>query len=946
MGWSKLCVGAGAVQQGTKKRQGARKGDAAINPVSPALVPTPARTPVPVPAPAPIQPPGPLQVPSPSQSSPGSTGRLHLQFRRSDQQSQRVRRQRGDTLGGSELADSKGGGVCAGPSPEDRAFLAEVLRTHFLFAGLEDQDRNAVLDCMAAQRMEARQPVFSQGDKGDCLYIIQSGIFTVSVDNCGVKQLRSKHTFGELALLYNVNRTATVTCDQAGNLWKMDGTCFRLCMHKLSDKHLQRAMRFLKMDPTFSSMKEDEQKLLAGACSVQMFRRGAEILRAGEVSPCMFIIIEGSVQVVDRYGNSEVKKPGTILGGAALMYSKQQALGAKAVDAVTCLALGKLSLERLIGPVEAILRRSAIKSLLVDNVTKSSELDFFRDLTSAQQNLIIDRFEHVSFEPGEVVVSPGAPAQLLVVIEGELALSLGDGREVILSSRQIVLTAGAAYGGAALLENQPMMDRVVALSAVRLHRVDHETVMDVLGGSLKETIHMNEVKKVLGDVFLFKNLTEGQVEKLVRCLERRRYSKGDAIVRQGEEATDFYLIQSGTVRVLKDGQQLRRLGRWDYFGERGLLLQERRSATCLAEEACVCFSLDKTVFGDVVGSFRCELEHRMNLQDLDITMADLRLRAIVGQGNFGTVKLVYHKDDEGKSYALKCVSKSVVVQQRQQRSISIEREINAQCYHPCIMQFIKTFQDSKNVYFLTEFLGGGELFYAIREIGRLTKPQAQFYGGSMVLALEYLHARGIMYRDLKPENVLLDVRGNAKLVDFGCCKKAPRACTLVGTPEYMAPEIIPPSRGYTCAIDWWSLGVMMHELIIGPLPFGQDTEDQLELFKEIREAPLHFPRSFVQSCRSGVALLQGLLERTPELRLGASTHGAKEIKEHPYFDDFDWDGLAGRYLKPPWCPDLQQQESRWELHSGELLCEDQTCEGSDHRAACRREPGMEWATEF
>merc|ERR1719440_2468409 len=147
-------------------------------------------------------------------------------------------------------------------------------------------------------------------------------------------------------------------------------------------------------------------------------------------------------------------------------------------------------------------------------------------------------------------------------------------------------------------------------------------------------------------------------------------------------------------------------------------------------------------------------------------MSDLRLRAVVGRGSFGIVKLVFPEKDPTRNYALKCVNKKQVVRQGQQKAMCMEREINAQCYHPCIMQFIKTFQDTKYVYFLTEFLGGGDLFYAIREIGNLTKAQSQYYGASICLALEYLHARSIMYRDLKPENVLLDFKGSAKLVDM------------------------------------------------------------------------------------------------------------------------------------------------------------------------------------
>merc|ERR1719487_385730 len=265
-----------------------------------------------------------------------------------------------------------------------------------------------------------------------------------------------------------------------------------------------------------------------------------------------------------------------------------------------------------------------------------------------------------------------------------------------------------------------------------------------------------------------------------------------------------------------------------------------RSATCQAVEPCVCLVLDADDFFDIVGMFRKELERRMHLQDLNIKIEDLVCKAVVGRGTFGTVRLVHHKQDDSKMYALKGVKKIEVVKGNQQKSIVMEREVNKQCYHPCIMQFIKTFQDKDNVYFLTEFLGGGDLFYAIREIGFLTKLHTQFFSGSIALALEYLHARGIMYRDLKPENVLLDFNGAAKLVDFGCCKREVRTHTLVGTPDYMAPEVI-KQQGYTCVCDWWSLGVMMYEFVVGPLPFGADATDQMSLFKAILKDRLEIP---------------------------------------------------------------------------------------------------------
>merc|ERR1719230_1061896 len=161
-------------------------------------------------------------------------------------------------------------------SPENRRFILKVLQKHFLFAALEDEERASAVDHMHQQKCKSGEIVFEQGGQGDCCYIIQSGAFTVSIDERNVKQLRSKHTFGELAMLYNVKRTATVTCTQEGTLWKMDGSSFRLWMDKLGEKHEKRAMNFLNSDPGFSNMKEDEKKLLATACSVQVFGKGEQ----------------------------------------------------------------------------------------------------------------------------------------------------------------------------------------------------------------------------------------------------------------------------------------------------------------------------------------------------------------------------------------------------------------------------------------------------------------------------------------------------------------------------------------------------------------------------------------------------------------------------------------------------------------------------------------------
>lgn len=848
--------------------------------------------------------------------------------------------------------------------------MLAVLKGHFLFASLEESEQNEAINYVTPQRVAAGKVVFSQGQVGDCWYIIQSGLFAVLIDDQEVNELTANQCFGDLAMLYNVNRTATVMCKEDGTLWKMGGPSFQLYMQKLADRTLQQTLSFLDLDPCFGALMPEERRLLAGACSVRTFGPGEPLLLEDELEHGVLLVVEGLVRTRDERGFACTRRPGAMVGSAL---TRTPALReARAVGRVTCLALGRRSLERLLGPVDRALRRSALRSLLAEGAQRGGDAAGLARLTWAQQDLLADGFEEVSFGRGDIVVSPGAPAQLLLVVEGEvevlpagsqaqaassgkqadknvstLLLPVGSHTQAASSGKQAnknVLTAGMTHGGAALPEDSVMQELVVARSASRLQRITRDAVLRTFSEPLSSIIQRNEVKAVLGGITLFKSLSDEQFDGVVQSFEQQRYHAGDVIVQQRDGADHFYLIQSGTVQVSKDGKAVRSLGPWDYFGERGLLLQMERSATCKAQEASTCLRLHKTAFLRIVGRFREELEQRMHLQDLDLSMEDLQVRAVVGRGSFGVVKLVHDRADETRRYALKCLSKQQVVREAQQRFVCVERDISAQCYHPCIAQFIKTFQDDTHVYFLTEFLDGGELWQAIRDIGQIPKHYSQFYSASMVLALDYLHSRGIMHRDLKPENVMLDSRGNAKLIDLGCCKKALRTYTIVGTPEYMAPEVILPIRGYTRAVDWWSLGVMMHEFIVGPLPFGIDSEDGIDLHRAIREAPLVLPRWCARD-ESAASILFALLERKPEFRLGASTLGASEIKEHAYFSDFDWGALVGRSLEPPWVPDLQQLQARWEPHNEDGVREAHDVNGRMglDSAAPRR---MAWASAF
>ena len=263
-------------------------------------------------------------------------------------------------------------------------------------------------------------------------------------------------------------------------------------------------------------------------------------------------------------------------------------------------------------------------------------------------------------------------------------------------------------------------------------------------------------------------LSTDQSERLIQAFQDVTYTKGEEIIREGETGTRFFIIKNGEAVVTKGGKRIRTSGKYDYFGERALLYDEPRSASidALSEELHV-WVVDKATFLSIMeGPMLSHLEERIRLQDTQVEVKDLTLMGVVGEGTFGVVRLVRHKRT-GHHYALKAVSRSVVVKLNQQEHIRTEREILAENDHPFIIKLVRTFKDANFLYFLTELSTGGELYEAIRSLGLLNRAQGQFYMASIIVAMEYLHEKKVVYRDLKPENILLDSQGYIKLIDFG-----------------------------------------------------------------------------------------------------------------------------------------------------------------------------------
>lgn len=292
------------------------------------------------------------------------------------------------------------------------------------------------------------------------------------------------------------------------------------------------------------------------------------------------------------------------------------------------------------------------------------------------------------------------------------------------------------------------------------------------------------------------------------------------------------------------------------------------------------------------------------MQSLPRIAIDLKLTLL--PGTFGQVYQVRKKDTQ-RIYAMKVLSKKVIVQKKEVAHTVGERNIlvrTAMADSPFIVGLKFSFQTPTDLYLVTDYMSGGELFWHLQKEGRFHEGRAKFYIAELILALQHLHQHDIVYRDLKPENILLDANGHIALCDFGLSKanltKNDTTNTFCGTTEYLAPEVLLDEQGYTKMVDFWSLGVLVFEMCCGWSPFY--AEDTQQMYKNIAFGKVRFPRDALST--EGRNFVKGLLNRNPKHRLGA-IDDAEELKAHPFFADINWVALTKKNVVPPFKPKLK-----------------------------------------
>ena len=778
---------------------------------------------------------------------------------------------------------------------EDYDLIYNILSEHFFLQTLNNQAKNEIIISMSLYSLKEGKTLYEQGSQGNYWYIVKSGQLNKYMDGKLVKTINPGDSFGEQALMNNSPRRFTTTAITDCKLWVLKRQVFKKILEFIFTLNYEQNMKFLEginipLDSTIKS-------IMANNLIQEIHKAGDYIFKEGEIGRCMYIIKEGEVECIKGDKVVRVLKQGDNFGQKALLEGAKRSLDVKAKTDVKIYSISSSFFESQFG----------------DNFREQLYFSFIRTAFNNSKNfnklnkkMISKTFKYFSFRSlkyDELVYPKDQKVceKLTVVLEGNI---IDKTINKIEAKRYEILFEKQLFEGS----EETIKHDLLAEPDCLLAEIDFEKFKESLGGDLNIAQTKSIQLKSFSNISLFRMLSDEKIDFIQKNLKIEKFSNGKKIMNKGEIGDKLYIIKSGRVDFFINSKYTRSLGEGDDFGAKSLILSnEKRSTTAIANGVVQCYTLTAKVFKSILEPSLYEyFSHKFALEDNTIELKDLDIIKELGTGNFGFVNLVRNKKNK-QLYAVKALDLAQIKKDNLEKCVESEKNVLLKTDHPFIMKMVKYLKNDYYIFFINEYIKGKELWDVIRDIGLLDKEQTQFYSASMLLAINHLHKKKIIYRDIKPENVMVNEKGYIKIIDFGTVKEIEdRTSTVIGTSHYMAPEIT-KGEGYSFQVDIWSIAICMYEFFCGQLPFGEGLDDPLEIYKAVANEDLSFP-NFVHD-EKFMSLLNKMLKKNPALRLWKF----ENIKSDPYFKDFDWDKLISLSYPPPYMIKMKPDKENWEM---------------------------------
>ena len=664
---------------------------------------------------------------------------------------------------------------------------------------------------------------------------------------------------------------------------------FRDFVENNNRKNYDECLKFINTTLVISHLDDPDKSLLIQSLKIKNFKKDECILKAHEKCTVLYFVKNGLLQCVDDDGACiKTLTSGDNFGEKELLTDIDMDFNLITKSDCTCYTIGARTLKKMFG--------HKFRNFIFYNFMKAAFdcSKLFQTMNSLYIEQIFKFFSLVNLSKDNVAFPIGhiKSSKFVIIISGHLINSkngeiMGWPLDIMFEEELLSLS------------DEKIKYALYPSPDALFFEGDTSEILKYLRcKSFEDVLNKNIIFENLSKIILFKSFSQLKLYKLIDLINIEKYKAGEKIIKEGTKGEKFYIVKSGQVEVYQRSIYLRTLNSMEYFGERSLLTNEVRSATVIAKNDVELYCLDKESFHLNLSDMMCNyLNISLYLHDESVSLDDLLFIKEVGKGNYGSVSLVMNKRTNFP-YAIKAINKAHIINESLIENIELEKNILLKIDHPFIVKLVKCLKNDKNIFFLLEYIKGKELFDVIRDIGYLTKEQTNFYIASMMIAIQYLHERKIIYRDIKPENIIVEKNGYLKLIDFGTAKEIEdRTKTIIGTPHYMAPEII-MGGGYSFQVDFWSISICMYEFMCGEVPFGEKEEDPMEIYFAIINNHLSFPSKYITIDKEFKHLMKKMLDKNPSNRLSTF----QSIKNNSWFKDFKWDELTNLNLKAPYIP--------------------------------------------